>query len=299
MRPDPTLYDRRVLIGAGLATALTAPGAWAAPRGQSVKARLDALEQKLGGRLGLAALDTGTNRWLAHRSEERFAMCSTFKWLASAAVLARVDRGVERLDRRIGYSKADLIANSPTTAARVAEGSMPLGELCAAAITLSDNCAANLILKTLGGPLALTRWLRSSGDSVTRLDRTEPSLNTAVAGDPRDTTTPSASIADLRQILLGRVLSAPSRRQLTDWMVANRTGDRRLRAGLPAGWRVADKTGTGANATSNDVGAVWPPGRPPILIAAYLTGGASSPDARDVALAEMARIALASLGSGR
>ena len=223
-------------------------------------------------------------------------MDSTFKWLASAAVLARVDRGVERLDRRIAYGKADLVGVAPITTARLAEGAMPLGDLCEAAITRSDNGAANLILTSLGGPAGLTHWLRTEGDSITRLDRNEPTLNAAVPGDPRDTTTPSASIADLRQILLGKVLSDRSRLLLTRWMIATKTGDKRLRAGLPKGWRVGDKTGTGPHATCNDVAIAWPPGRSPVLIAAYLTGGSATDDAREAALAEVARVVVQGLG---
>ena len=299
MRPDPTQFDRRVLIGAGLAVALSGGPAQAAARRINTAAQFRAIESRVGGRLGVAALDTGSNRWLAHRSEERFAMCSTFKWLAAAAVLARVDHGAERLDRRVAYAKADLLGNSPITGARLAEGSMSLGDLCAAAVTRSDNAAANLILKELGGPAGLTRWLREAGDSVTRLDRDEPSLNTAAPGDPRDTTTPSASIADLRQFLVGKALSDSSRLQLTRWMIACTTGDRRLRAGLPNGWRVGDKTGTGDHATANDVAIVSPPGRAPILIAAYLSGGKAPDAARDAALAEVARIVVAGLGYAR
>ncbi|HTK34806.1 MAG TPA: class A beta-lactamase [Caulobacteraceae bacterium] len=299
MRPDRTCFDRRALIGAGAAAAFAGPQALAATRSQGAQQNLRALERWVGGRLGLAALNTGSNRWLAYRADERFPMCSTFKWLAAAAVLARVDRGVERLDRRIAYSKADLLFNSPTTQARVGEGAMPLGDLCAAAITLSDNGAANLLLTSLGGPAGLTRWLRSIGDAGTRLDRNEPTLNTAIPGDPRDTTKPEASIADLRRILLGKTLSDASRLQLTGWMIANKTGDRRLRAGLPKDWRVGDKTGTGVHATSNDVAIAWPPSWPPILIAAYLTGGEAPDATREAALAEMAQIVVSALGPGR
>jgi beta-lactamase class A len=299
MRLDPTLFDRRVLIGAGAAAVLSGSGALAAARPPSVKTRLDAIEARIGGRLGVAALDTGSGHWLAHRTEERFPMCSTFKWLAAAAVLARVDRGMERLDRRVVYTKADLLLVSPITEARVGEGSMPMGDLCMAAVTRSDNAAANLILNSLGGPIGLTRWLRHAGDDTTRLDHNEPSLNNPRPGDPRDTTTPSAMLADLRGILLGKVLSDRSRAQLIAWMIANRTGDARLRAGLPKDWRVGDKTGAWNGVSANDVAVVWPPGHAPILVAAYLTGGKAPDKARDAALADVARVVVQALGPGR
>jgi beta-lactamase class A len=224
-------------------------------------------------------------------------MCSTFKWMAAAAVLARVDRGVERLDRRIPYSEADLLGVSPTTAAHVAEGALPLGELCRAAVTESDNGAANLILASLGGPRGLTRWLRRAGDPVTRLDHRELELNNPPPGDPRDTTTPAQTIANLDRFLLrNAVLSAGSRAQLVDWLVATKTGGARIRAGLPRGWRIGDKTGAWNGVTANDLAIVWPPGRAPLLIAAYSTRGSASDTARNAALAETARTAVALLG---
>lgn len=297
MRPDHTSIDRRSLVAGGLALAV-APGAYAAPR-VDFAAAFAALEARVGGRLGVQVLDTGSGRRLAHRAGERFPMCSTFKWLAAAAVLARVDRGAERLDRRIAFTKADLLFTSPELTKRAGEGALPLGDLCAAAIAYSDNTAANLILSALDGPAGLTRWLRSAGDRTTRLDRNEPTLNTAVPGDPRDTTTPQAMVSDLERIVLGKTLSTASRDQLSDWMVGCKTGDARLRAGLPKGWRIGDKTGTGTHGTCDDVAVVWPPSRPPILIAAYLTQAEkASDDERNQTLAEVGRIAASQLGLG-
>jgi beta-lactamase class A len=252
--------------------------------------RLRRLEQSIGGRLGVAVLDTGTGVTLGHRADERFPMCSTFKLLAAAAVLARVDREQERLDRRISFSKADLLEYAPVTTARVNEGSMTLAELCAAAITVSDNTAANLILATIGGPAGLTSHARSLGDRVTRLDRIEPTLNEATPGDSRDTTSPKAMLRNLRTLLLGKALSTTSRDTLQRWLVANTTGDARLRAGLPADWRVGDKTGSGEHGTTNDVAILWPPARDPILIAAYLTGNNAPSAVRDAVLADVARV---------
>jgi beta-lactamase class A len=252
--------------------------------------RLSDLEARIGGRLGVATLDTGTGVTLNHHADERFPLCSTFKFLAAAAVLAQVDRQQEQLDRRISFSKADLLEYAPITTARVNEGSMTLAELCDAATTVSDNTAGNLILAAIGGPAGLTAYVRTLGDRVTRLDRNEPTLNTAIPGDNRDTTTPRAMVGNLKQLLLGDALSPSSRATLTRWLIANKTGDARLRAGIPAGWRVGDKTGSGANGTTNDIAIVWPPERRPILIAAYLTECPGKSAVRDAALADVARI---------
>lgn len=249
-----------------------------------------ALEASVGGRLGVVALDTGTGRRLAHRSGERFPLCSTFKLLLAGAVLQRVDRGEARLDARISYTKADLLKYAPITTARMAEGSLTVGELCAAAAEVSDNTAANLLLRALGGPPAVTAFARSLGDPVTRLDRMEPALNEARPGDLRDTTTPAAMVDDLQALLLGPALHPESRARLEGWLVACTTGTARLRAGLPAGWTVGDKTGSGARGTVNDVAILRPPHRAPILVAAYYTGSTTPPAARDAVLAEVGRI---------
>jgi beta-lactamase class A len=251
--------------------------------------QLRELEQS-GQRLGVAALDTESGRSFGHRQDERFPMCSTFKLLAVAAVLARVDRGEEQLERRVAFTEADLLEYAPATRARVADGGMRLGELCDAAITVSDNTAANLLLSSLGGPAGLTAYVRTLGDSVTRLDRNEPMLNEALPGDERDTTTPAAMLGDLEALLVGDALSNTSRDALTGWLVANTTGDRRLRAGVPKDWRVGDKTGTGERGVTNDVAIFWPPRRKPILVAAYLSAPASTPEAREAVLVEVARL---------
>lgn len=253
---------------------------------------LAALEARHGGRLGVAILDTGTGRRLGHRATERFAMCSTFKWLAAAHVLARVDRGEERLDRRIAFGREALVPHAPVTGPAAGGPGLTLAQLCDATITLSDNPAANLILATYGGPAGLTAWIRSLGDTVTRLDRWEPALNEAAPGDPRDTTTPEAMVALLPALLLGHALSAASRAQLAAWMVATKTGDARLRAGMPPGWRVGDKTGTGGRNTTADVGILWPPGgRAPVLVAAYFAEADLPEPQRSAVLAEVGRIA--------
>jgi beta-lactamase class A len=225
-------------------------------------------------------------------------MCSTFKLALAGAVLARVDAGKESLERTVAYTSTDLLSYAPITRERAKEGSMTVGALCAAAVEVSDNTAANLLLRTLGGPAEFTRYLRSLGDEVTRLDRDEPTLNTNEPGDARDTTTPDAMLATMNALLLGGALSPASRLQLQAWLVASTTGAARLRAGVPPSWRVGDKTGTGANGATNDLAILWPPGRSPILIAAYSTGAKGSDDERNALLAEVARIVLGAMKKG-
>jgi beta-lactamase class A len=257
--------------------------------------RLRELEPVSKGRLGVALLDTANGVRAIYRADEPFPMCSTFKVLAVAAVLSRVDDGVERLDRRIPFGRADLLDYAPVTTVRVGEGSMPIADLCSAAITVSDNTAGNLLLSTLGGPAGLTAYLRALGDTVTRLDRTEPDLNEARPGDLRDTTSPNAMVRNLQQLLLGDGLSARSRMRLADWLAGGTTGATRFRAGVPENWKVGEKTGSGASGTSNDIGVIWPPERKPILAAAFLTESSAPPAVRDKVLAEVARIAVEAL----
>jgi len=249
---------------------------------------LDVLERRHGGRLGVAIL--GGNTGLGRRSDERFALCSTFKFLAAAYVLARVDRGEENLSRRVVYSKSDLVTYSPTTEKHVESG-LTIGEICEAAMVLSDNTAGNLLLDSFGGPPGLTSFARSLGDVVTRLDRRETELNEATPGDPRDTTTPHDMLDLLRKTVLGNTLSPSSREQLIAWLVGNKTGDKRLRAGVPKGWRVGDKTGSGSNNATNDIAVIWPPSRAPILVAAYYAEAHATDDERNAVLAEVGRLA--------
>jgi beta-lactamase class A len=226
----------------------------------------------------------------AGSGSERFAMCSTHKFLAAAFALQRVDRGEDSLSRRLSYSKDGLVAWSPATEEHVGDG-MTLGELCEAAVTLSDNTAANLILDSLGGPPGFTKMARALGDDATRLDRIETALNEAKPGDPRDTTTPAAMAGNVRELVLGEALSAPSREQLARWLVANKTGDQRLRAGLPKSWRVGDKTGTGGAGAANDIAVVWPPDRGPLVVTAYYAESAAPSEERERVLAEVGRLA--------
>jgi beta-lactamase class A len=251
---------------------------------------LTALERKHGGRLGVAILDSASGKLVTQRGDERFALCSTFKFLAAALVLLRIDRQEESLTRRVVYSKDDLVTYSPTTEKHVERG-LTISEICEAAMVLSDNTAGNLLLDSFGGPMGLTAFMRSLGDTVSRLDRRETELNEATPGDPRDTTTPRAMLDMLRKIVLGSLLSASSREQLIAWLVANKTGNRRLRAGVPQGWRVGDKTGGGSNGATNDIAVIWPPDRAPILVAAYYAEARATDDERNAVLAEVGRLA--------
>jgi beta-lactamase class A len=229
------------------------------------------LERESGGRLGVAVLDTKTGRSAAHRETERFPLTSTFKLLAASAVLARIDAGQTQLEERVVFAESDLVAYSPATKSRVGGEGMSLGELCEAAITLSDNTAGNLLLRVIGGSAGLTAYARTLGDPVTRLDRIEPELNEALSGDVRDTTAPGAMLSNLQKLALGDALSPASRDKLVAWLKANKTGNERMRARLPKGWTVGDKTGLGEHGSTNDVGIIWPPDNAPILLAIYLT----------------------------
>jgi beta-lactamase class A len=240
------------------------------------------LERASGGRLGVAVLDTATSERSGYRARERFPMCSTFKFLLAAAVLKRADEHQERLERALPIPAGPLLSNSPLTEPH-AGGMMSISELCHAVLTQSDNTAANLLLETVGGPPGLTRFARFIHDDITRLDRMELALNEALAGDPRDTTSPAAMADDLNSLLLGEVLSRDSREQLRLWMEASLTGLDRLRAKLPAHWRVADKTGANAQHTSNDIAVLWPPDRPPIIVTAYITQ-CTGPEAKRAAM---------------
>jgi beta-lactamase class A len=286
-----SLSRRRVLCLLYAATFQARRALVAADPESSLQEQLAAIERGIGGRLGVAALDTGTGKTLSYRSGELFAMCSTFKLLLAGCILSRVDTGKEHLKRPISYGKRDLLGYAPVTRAHVRQGAMTVGDLCAAAVEVSDNSAANLLLAQIGGPAGLTAFIRSLGNQVTRLDRTEPDLNSALPGDPRDTTSPAAMVDLMRKLLVGSALSAASQKQLTAWMEHSTTGGRRLRAGFPKDWRAGDKTGTGERGAMGDVGVFWPPGKPPILIAAYVMEGNTSRDVREQAIANVGRLA--------
>ncbi|HTH53839.1 MAG TPA: class A beta-lactamase [Edaphobacter sp.] len=281
----PTL-TRRSALASIAATAIT-PSALFASSTSDLAAALSALEQKSRGRLGVSVLFPNGKR-VSHRPDERFPMCSTFKFLAASLILQRVDQGKEHLDRIVSYSKADLVTYSPETEKHVGSG-MTVTELCKAALTLSDNTAANLLLASFGGPPAITAFARSVGDNMTRLDRNETALNESIPGDPRDTTTPNSMLGNLQKILFGDVLKPNTKKQLTDWMLANTTGKTKFVAGLPADWKVADKTGSGEHGSNNDIGALYPPTSKPILITSYLTQTDITTEERNTIHADIAR----------
>jgi len=299
MATHPGAVGRRLFLGAaGAALAQACAGPRRTVEAPAPADPLARLEQRVGGRIGVFALDAGTGASLEHRADERFAMCSTFKWTLAAAVLASVDRGQLRLAQPVAYGETDLLGHAPVARAHVAEGRMTVEDLARAAVVVSDNTAANLLLAQIGGPPGLTRFFREIGDTVTRLDRDEPTLNTNAPGDPRDTTTPRAMALALRAVLTGDVLSPASRDRLTRWLVECETGLARLRAGLPTGWRVGDKTGTGANGACNDVAIAWPPAGGTWLIAAYMSESAAPPAELNAAHAEIGRLVAGRVSGG-
>jgi len=261
--------------------------------------QLEQLERRVGGRMGVFAVDSSSGASIEYRADERFAMCSTFKWALVAALLARVDRGELVLEQTVSYGEQDLLSYAPLTRAHLAEGKLTLDELAGASVTVSDNTAANLLLAHTGGPEALTRFFRSIGDDVTRLDRNEPTLNSNLPGDARDTTTPRAMALALRAVLTGSVLSRAGRERLTRWLVECQTGVSRLRAGFPSDWKCGDKTGTGERGSCNDVAIVWPPAGAPWLIAAYMSDSSASTSDLSSALADVGRLVATRVLSGR
>lgn len=264
-----TAVTRRTLLGAATAGLVvgTAATARAAAAPGSVTARLRHLEHEHGAEIGAIAYNTATGATVAHRAHELFPICSVFKAVLGAAVLRDLDRNGETLRHRIRYTEADLVPNSPVTEKNLATG-MTIAELCHATITVSDNTAANLLLRELGGPTAITRFCRSIGDPVTRVDRYETDMSSSEPWRVTDTTSPFAIAYTFRRLVLGTALVPKDRAQLTDWLLDNKTSAERFHAGLPDDWTIADKTGTGlAYGVAHDVGIVWPPDGTPIVLA--------------------------------
>jgi beta-lactamase class A len=252
------------------------------------------LEREFDARLGVYALDTGTGRSVAYQADERFAYASTFKALAVGAVLQQ--RGLDGLDKVVTYSRDDLIDNSPVSENFVETG-MSLRELCAATLWYSDNTAANLLFDELGGPDGLEKALERLGDDVTEMDRYEPDLSDGTPGDLRDTTTPRAIAGDLRAFLLGKALDRDERALLRTWMETNTTGETLIRAGLPADWTVADKSGTAGYGGRNDIAVVWPDdGGNPIVLAVMSSRDTQGAERRDALIAKAATVAVDGLG---
>jgi beta-lactamase class A len=277
-----------------LASAGVAADAWqvaaGARQGAAVEAELARLERSAGGRLGVFALDTATGLRIGHRSTERFPLCSTFKLLLAAAMLERSTRTPGLLEQRLPVTPADLVAYSPIAEQRVGS-SMTIAELAAAAVQYSDNAAANLLLRQLGGPAGMTAFARSIGNSSFRLDRWETELNSALPGDPRDTDTPAAMGASLQALALGAALPATQQQQLTTWLLGNTTGATRIRAGVPDGWQVGEKTGScGVYGTANDVGVLFPPSRRPVVLAIFHTQPEATAPVRNDVIAAATRL---------
>lgn len=246
------------------------------------------LERASQGRLGFSLLDTGSGQVASYRGDERFLMLSSFKTLAAAYVLARSDQGEEQLSRRIPITEADMLEYAPVTRRHIGPQGMTLAELCHATITTSDNTAANLILRSYGGPQALTEFIRSLGDTVTRHDRYEPDLNHADPVESKDTTSPNAMSVTLNALLFGSALKSESRQLLRSWLTANTTGDKRLRAGVPSNWIVGEKTGT-ARTGANDVGFIQAPGGSPVIVSVYLETDTIAAPERDQIIAAVGK----------
>lgn len=299
-----TLTRRQTLgLGLGLTSALLLPSStWAVAASTTPDishAPLAALERQVGGRLGVAFLNTANGNIVGHRLQERFGMCSTFKLALAAEVLRKIDQGALKSDQWVSYSKADIMSHAPVAKEHLARGGMTVLAMAEAIQTTSDNTAANALLKLIGGPAAFTQLLRAGGDNVTRVDRMEPEMNRVGPGEVRDTTTPHAAALTAQRQLLGGWLKPESNRLLIGWMEATETGTKRLRAGLPPGWRAGDKTGTGMipglHDKYNDIAIAWPARKAPIIITAYYetptSHGGAMRDEDQAVLAEVGRIA--------
>jgi beta-lactamase class A len=276
------LSRRQALVGgltlAAAAAYSTKPALANAAPHATVEQRIAGLEQARNALVGLFAVNLLTGKTVSHRAQDSFAVCSTFKGYAAACVLQKVERGELTLDRKVFVDPAGIVSNSPRTSPRAGD-EMTLDELCQAAVQVSDNTAGNLLLTTIGGPPAITAFARSLGDDRTRLDRWETELNSALPGDPRDTSTPKALGGGYRKLLVGDALAAVQRQQLVTWLRANETSS--VRAGLPQGWSTADKTGNGDYASTNDIGVVYGPDGQRLLLAIMTRTAGDDPNAEN------------------
>ena len=284
------MIDRRTLLAAASGFVLSPAFAQDAPPVSRSYAA------STGGRIGLYAENLASGTKIVWRAEERFVMCSTFKASLAAFVLARVDRGEDRLEDMVAYGAADLLDYAPVAKANLAAGAMSVSDMCKAIVELSDNSCANLLLARSGGPAALTAFWRATGDTVSRLDHNEPELNRSPPGDPHDTTTPAAMAGNLRRFVLGEVLSPASRQHLAEWLVGCKTGNNRLRGGLPKNWKVGDKTGNNGKDASGDIAIAWPDAGGPVLLCAYTQGGSPTPKQFEAVFAEIGRLVGQQLG---
>ena len=285
------ILNRRTLLAAVAAGLAMRPGS-----AQEAPPALAAYERETGGRIGLHAENLATRHKIAWRADERFVMCSTFKASLAAFVLSRVDLGEEHLDSMVPFGEKDLLSYAPIAKQHLTRGEMSVADMCEGAVELSDNTCANLLLARSGGPAALTSFWRSTGDTITQLDHYEPELNFSPPGDPHDTTTPSAMAGNLQRFVLGKVLSQASRDRLTGWMLGCKTGDNRLRGGLPKDWKIGDKTGNNGKDASGDIAVVWPKPDVAILICAYTQGGSPTSAQLETLFAEIGRMVGQRLG---
>lgn len=272
MQPSSPRFSlsRRRFLAAASGLLLGSHATLASSNGDFTK-QIQAILDRIGGRLGLHVLDTHTARRWRFDDDSRYAMASTFKMFLAAAVLQRADLGTISLDEQVKLQASDMLSHAPVTSKHLEQGTMTVRALCAAVVEASDNPAANLLLKMIDGPAGLTRFFRSLGDRETRLDRYELDLNSNLPGDPRDTTTPRAMVHSMEQVLTKEVLSSASREMLLGWTINASTGLKMVRQGLPKQWKAGDKTGKGANGAVNDLVVSWPPGRKPVLMALYLS----------------------------
>jgi beta-lactamase class A len=282
--------NRRLFMAAASGFVLSPAFAEEAP------AALAAYERETGGRIGLYAENLASGTKMVWRADERFVMCSTFKASLAAFVLARVDRGEDRLEDMVAYGAQDLLDYAPVAKENLAAGVMSVSDMCKAIVELSDNTCANLLLARSGGPAALTAFWHATGDTISRLDHNEPELNRSPPGDPHDTTTPAAMAGNLRRFVLGEVLSPGSRQHLTEWLVGCKTGNNRLRGGLPREWKIGDKTGNNGKDASGDIAIAWPKAGGPVLICAYTQGGSPTPPQFEAIFAEIGRMVGRQLG---
>jgi beta-lactamase class A len=278
------LMHRRTLLAA--LPALVAVPAW----GEEAGSALEGYERSTGGRIGLYAENHKTGSKIAWRADERFAMCSSFKASLAACVLARVDRGEDSLDQVMTFDQKDIQEWAPTAKANLAKGSLSVGEACQGAVERSDNTCANLLVARIGGPDVLTEFWRKTGDAVTRLDHYEHEMSRSQPPDPSDTTSPAAMTGSLGSFILGDVLSPDSRARLTSWMRNCKTGLDLLRAGMPKGWAVADKTGSNGRDVVGDIAVAWPEPDHPLIMAVYTQGGSAEPKQLRRVLADIGKL---------
>lgn len=255
----------------------------------TIQQSLAGLEKSSGGRLGVVLINTADNSQIVYRGGERFPMCSTSKMMVVAGVLKQSESQKGLLDQQVDIKKKDLVSHSPIAEKRL-NNKMSLAELSAATLQYSDNTAMNKLIEQLGGTKKATAFARSIGDKTFRLDRTEPTLNTAIPGDKRDTTTPLAMALSLQKLTLGDALAAPQRDQLVEWLKGNTTGAASIRAGLPTEWVVGDKTGSGSYGTTNDIAVIWPKDKAPLILVTYFTQNEKEAKSRREVLASAAKI---------